>query len=132
MSLETGEMQGIGTILLVDDEPMVREVAEAMLIHGGYDVIAAESGAAAVEQFGLQGSMVDCVLLDLAMPGMDGLETFRALRELDGSVRVLLTSGYSEQEALTRFGDETLAGFIQKPYHASTLLDAVRRIMKAR
>ncbi len=132
MSLETGEMQGIGTVLLVDDEPMVREVAEAMLIHGGYDVITAEGGAEAVEQFREHGSMVDCVLLDLAMPGMDGLETFRALRELDGNVRVLLTSGYSEQEALTRFGYETLAGFIQKPYHASTLLDAVRRILKVR
>ncbi len=132
MSLETGEMQGIGTVLLVDDEPMVREVAEAMLTHGGYDVIAAGSGEEAIEQFTEHGPMVDCVLLDLAMPGMDGQQTFSALRELDGEVRVLLTSGYSEQEALTRFGVQKLTGFIQKPYHAATLLEAVKRILKAK
>ena len=130
LSLETGEFQGVGTILLVDDEPMVREVAEAMLIHGGYDVIAAETGRRAVELFAERGDDIDCVLLDLAMPDMDGLETFRALRAEREDVRVLLSSGYSEQDALTRFGGKKLAGFLQKPYHASTLLDAVQQILR--
>ena len=132
LSLETGEFMGVGTILLVDDEPMVREVAEAMLIHGGYDVIPAESGQQAVDLFAERGDDIDCVLLDLAMPDMDGLETFRALRSVRDDVRVLLSSGYSEQDALTRFGGEKLAGFLQKPYHASTLLDAVQQILRKR
>ncbi len=132
LSMETDELQGVGTVLLVDDEPMVRQVAEAMLRHGGYDVIAADGGQPAVELFLDRGDEVDCVLLDLAMPGMDGLETFDALRALRADVRVLLSSGYSEQDAVTRFGEHRLAGFLQKPYHAATLLEAVGRILRKR
>jgi FixJ family two-component response regulator len=66
------------------------------------------------------------VLLDLTMPHMDGQETFRELRAIDPNVRVLLSSGYGEQELERRFAGQTLAGFIQKPYELQSLGDALR------
>ena len=65
------------------------------------------------------------MLLDLSMPQMDGQETFRELRRLREDVRVVLTSGYNEQDAVNRFAGKGLAGFIQKPYRAAELLAAI-------
>ena len=67
------------------------------------------------------------MLLDLSMPGLSGEETFEALRAIDPSVRVLLSSGYSEAEATRRFVGRGLAGFLQKPYRPGALVEAVRR-----
>ncbi len=120
------------TVMVVDDEAIVRDVAAAMLRYGGHHVIEAADGAAAVKMFEAHAQDVDCVLLDLAMPGMDGLETFRALRAIDPQVRVLLTSGYSAREALNRFSGAPLAGFLQKPYHAKDLLERVEQVADGR
>ena len=114
------------TVLLVDDEPTVRTVGAAMLAHAGYDVLVAEDGHVALEIFGRRPQAIDCVLLDLSMPTMDGQETFRELRRVDPQVRVVLTSGYNEQEAVERFAGKGLAGFIQKPYRSADLLAVIR------
>jgi signal transduction histidine kinase/CheY-like chemotaxis protein len=117
------------TILLVDDEPTVRVVGSAMLRHGGYDVITARDGRAALEAFATRTDEIDCVLLDLSMPQLDGQETFRELRRIRPDVRVVLTSGYNEQDAVNRFAGKGLAGFIQKPYRASELLAAIAQAL---
>jgi CheY-like chemotaxis protein len=117
------------TVFIVDDDETVRVVASAMLAHGGYQAISAADGSAAVELYAQRGDEVDLVLLDLSMPLMDGQECFERLRELDPQVRVVLSSGYNEQDAINRFTGDGLAGFIQKPYRAKGLLAAVGKAL---
>ena len=119
-----------GTILLVDDEETVRSVGAAMLRRSGYTVLTAEDGRAAVALFAERSDEIDVVVLDLAMPHMDGQETFRELRRLRADVRVLLSSGYNEQDAINRFAGKKLAGFIQKPYSSAAILEAVRSVLE--
>ena len=114
------------TILVVDDEEMVRAVVTEMLQKCGYRVLTASDGRTAVSLYEEKHSEIDLVLLDLAMPLMDGRETHRALREFDPDVRVLLCSGYSEQDAEPRSPDEVSTAFVQKPYSISVLMEAVR------
>ena len=118
-----------GTILLVDDEETIRLVGEAMLRRGGFDVITAPDGRSALDVFTERAADIDCVLLDLAMPNMDGEETYRELRRVAPGVKVLLSSGYNEQDAINRFSGKNLAGFIQKPYRSADLLEAVRKVL---
>jgi PAS domain S-box-containing protein len=129
---ETVEIEwvGSGLVLLVDDEESVRAVGASMLQHAGFDVITAGDGEEAVELFRRRRDDVDCVLLDLAMPGLDGVETFRELRRFRADVQVVLTSGYSEQEAVNRFSGKKLAGFVQKPFRLAELMDTLKQAME--
>jgi len=114
------------TVLVVDDEQIVRRSAKAMLERNGYSVVLAENGKEAVELFQVLADKIDIVLLDMTMPVMGGEETFRHLKTLRPDVRVLLSSGYNEVEAVRRFAGKGLVGFIQKPYSALTLVNKVR------
>jgi len=105
-----------GTVLVVDDEEVVREVARQMLEHLGFSVLVAADGAAALEVFRGRREAIRLVLLDMTMPRMDGEQTFRELRRLAPDVRVILASGYNEQDATSSFVGMGLAGFIQKPF----------------
>ncbi len=120
---------GSGTILVVDDEETVRSVARLVLERQGFAVVEAVDGVEAVELFRKQGSQIRLVVLDMTMPKMSGEEAFRALRSLDPDVRILLSSGYNEQEAVNHFADRGLSGFIQKPYTSSELTDRVFQIL---
>ena len=126
------EHVGAGTILLVDDEAPVRRVTGRLLRNRGFNVITAADGQEAVEAFRAHLDEIDCVLLDLSMPRMGGQETYRALRKTSGDVRVVLSSGYGEDDALRRFDSEGLAGFIQKPYTAEALLTMLRQVLAKR
>ncbi len=106
--------RGKGTILLVDDEEPVRNVSGKMLERSGFAVLRAGDGLEAIELFRAHGAEVACVLLDLAMPRMDGEETFKELRRIQPDVRVVLASGYSDQEISQRFLNAGLAGFDRK------------------
>jgi PAS domain S-box-containing protein len=119
-----------GTILVVDDDETVRRVARAVLEREGYIVLLARDGSEAVELFGREATRVRLVLLDLTMPGMDGKETFQALRALRPDVPVLLSSGYEEHETTSRFAGAGLAGFVHKPYSRDRLLRAVAQAMR--
>ena len=121
-----------GTILLVDDEETVREVASAMLEHLGCRVITAEDGARALELFAQHAPEISCVLLDLSMPHMDGRETYTRLRALQPDLRVVLSSGFNEQHAVRRFAHTGLAGFVQKPYQVATLAAAIESALAPR
>jgi len=110
------EWRGSGTVLVVDDEPAVRLVATRILSHAGFQVVTAGDGVEGVEQFRAHQGEIVAVLLDMTMPRMGGAETFRALREIAPSVKVILTSGHDEQQMIGRFTGQGLAGFIQKPY----------------
>ena len=113
--------RGRGTILLADDEKSVFDVGKKMLNKMGFSVLTATDGREAVEVFRKHADQIDCVLLDLTMPHMDGEQAFRELRRIRPDVKVILSSGYNEQDATQHFGAKGLAGFIQKPYVMATL-----------
>jgi len=119
----------LATVLLVDDEEVVRDMVGEVLEHEGMSVLRAEDGAKGVALFREQRDRIDLVLLDLSMPGMSGEETFRRLREIDPAVRVILSSGYDRDEAKGRFGASGLAAFIQKPYRPEQLVAEIGRCL---
>jgi DNA-binding NtrC family response regulator len=83
-----------------------------------------------VDLFRRLGDRVDVVLLDMTMPVLDGEATLRELKSIRPEVRVILSSGYNEAEAVRRFSGTGLAGFIQKPYTSSRLADIIRRTLE--
>jgi PAS domain S-box-containing protein len=120
------DLRATGTVLVIDDEEMVRRVAKSMLESYGYNVLVAGDGKSAVELFKEVGHQISVVVLDLTMPSMSGEETFRQLRTIRSNVPVILSSGYNEVEAVKRFTGQSLTGFIHKPYTATQLAQKVR------
>jgi two-component system cell cycle sensor histidine kinase/response regulator CckA len=120
---------GEGIILLVDDEEVVRRIGRRMLERVGFTVLTAMDGRDAVAQFERDRDRIRLVVLDLTMPQLDGEACFRALRQLKPDVKVLLTSGFNEQEAINAFAGKGLAGFVQKPFTSEELLAKVRSIL---
>jgi len=84
-----------------------------------------------VELFGRHRDRVRLVVLDMTMPHIDGEACFRELRRSDPNVKVIMTSGYNEQDVINRFVGKGLAGFVQKPYNASDLLTKVEEVLSA-
>ena len=117
------------TVLLVDDEPMIRNLGRALLQHYGYRALLAEDGHQAVEFFARERGNIDLVLLDLTMPGWTGQETLRRLQEIDASVPVLISSGVSSV-TITPEERERVAGFVRKPYRAQELATALRAALE--
>jgi signal transduction histidine kinase/CheY-like chemotaxis protein len=111
-----------GTVLVIDDEDVVRKVAASTLKAHGYRVESAESAEAGIRIFSGKSQQIRIVLLDVTMPGVDGGETFRRLKNLDSDVKVVLSSGFSEAEVSARFDMKGVAGFLQKPYTSAELL----------
>jgi len=122
---------GGDTILLVDDEDGVRTVGRQSLERAGYTVLTADDGRRAIELYRMHANDIQLVVLDLVMPEMDGVETFGELRRIRKDAAVLLSSGYTELEAMERFKDAGLRGFLQKPYTASGLRAAVTAALTA-
>ncbi|MGE5189370.1 MAG: PAS domain S-box protein [Gemmatimonadota bacterium] len=120
---------GSETILFVDDEESLRLLAVETLGRLGYSVTTARNGVEAIEIFSDSGNRIDLVILDMIMPGMGGEETFRRLRKLAPSARVLVSSGYAVEGKPGNLLAEGAAGFLQKPYRLATLATAVRRAL---
>lgn len=119
-----------GTVLVVDDEECIRSVASMMLEHAGYTTLQACDGVEAVDMLHRHADAIDCVLLDITMPRMDGEQAFYEMRRIKPQVRVVLSSGYCEQTAALHFGGKGLAGFVQKPYTPESLLDTVGGVVQ--
>ena len=118
-------------VLVVDDEPMIVNVVQQIFNTLGWDVLTASNGAEAVAKYDAHDEHIDLVLLDMTMPVMGGAEAFRELRRIDPGVRVLLTSGYNEQDTTSRFAGKGLAGFLQKPYRASAVVEKLKQLFPA-
>jgi CheY-like chemotaxis protein len=118
---------GTGTVLVVDDEPMVLAFVEVGLKRLGYHVLTAVDGRQACEVYSSHLREIDIVLLDLVMPGITGLETCRRLREINPNVKVILSSGYSSGEVLREARQAGALGFIGKPYSLEELSGALHR-----
>jgi CheY-like chemotaxis protein len=123
------ELRGSGSVLVVDDEEVVRSVARSTLEHYGYDVIEAENGREGVQIFQRHADEISVVLLDMMMPVMGGEEALAAIRAVRPGVAVIGSSGYSESVAQERFGGKGLASFLQKPYSARILAERVKQVL---
>jgi PAS domain S-box-containing protein len=121
--------QGSGLILVIDDEDVVRTVARQVLEQAGFSVLTAADGREGVECYTKNQGEICLVLLDVTMPGMNGEESLRMLRDIRADIPVLLSSGFDEQEITGRFGGLGPGGFIQKPYRPEELVAAVRAVM---
>ncbi|MBU4606648.1 MAG: response regulator, partial [Proteobacteria bacterium] len=128
-SPEEGHLAQTIHVLLVDDDEMVRGVTRLSLEKMGCRVLTAKDGVDGLNLFRQHLEKVDMVLLDMTMPRMSGEETFHQMRRLKPSVKVLLTSGYNEQESTNRFTGKGLAGFIQKPFTPSELRRKLQTIL---
>jgi len=126
------ELKGSGTILVVDDEPMVLTLARTVLERFGYNVLAATRGEEALNILRRAPEDISAVILDITMPGMDGEEAFRGLKSIRSDVPVILSSGHSESDAMGRFSGEGLAGYLQKPYTAAQLAGKLRSALPAK
>jgi two-component system cell cycle sensor histidine kinase/response regulator CckA len=117
-----------GSVLVIDDERGVREMASEVLRAHGFTVAAFPNGRAGVEHYQGHWHEIDLVLLDLAMPEMDGAETFGWLRRINPFARVLITSGYSSDGDADTLLGRGAVGFLQKPFDRTVL---VQRISQA-
>jgi CheY-like chemotaxis protein len=117
------------TILVVDDEPIVRQIVKVALERAGYSVILAASGEAAIEQLRESPDSIGGVLLDWKMPSMDGAATLERLRELRRDLKVIVSSGFARTEAEDRFREAGINGYLQKPYRVSELTNTVQKAL---
>jgi CheY-like chemotaxis protein len=110
------------TILFVDDDPSVSEVGKLLLSQLGYSVLCAVSGHQALEIYRKKKDIIDLVLLDMVMPGLSGGETFKELMLLNEKVRVIISSGFFNQdETIQKILDSGGLGFIPKPWDVTKL-----------
>ena len=116
-------------ILVIDDEEAIRQVAADILGSYGYRVSLAADGAEGVALFRKNRKRTHMVLLDMVMPRQGGRETFLQLQEIDPQVRVLFSTGYSQNEKVNEIMSLGVRGFIQKPYQVRDLLAKVREVL---
>ena len=117
------------TALVVDDEETVRDAIEDILRLSAFSVLTAVNGLEGVEQFVAHVSEIDLVILDIKMPGMDGMEVLKTIREMAPDVRVIITSGYSEEEKMARFLADDRIYYLAKPFDIDGLMVAVNAIL---
>jgi DNA-binding NtrC family response regulator len=118
-----------GMALVVDDEKAVRDVGIALVTSLGFTPIGAADGEEALRLFAEHGEELAFVLLDMTMPRMDGIMALREMKRLRPEARVILCSGYGEQDAAQRSAIEGAAGFIQKPYGLEQLKTTILEVL---
>jgi len=119
------------SVLLVDDAEAVRSVTRMLLEEAGFAVLTANSGHEALEAFREHQRQLDVVLLDVSMPYLGGEALVRELRRLRADVRIVLCSGWREQEIARRFAGTGFAAFIQKPICPAALIAKLREVIDA-
>jgi CheY-like chemotaxis protein len=125
-------MPPVRTILVVDNEEIVRDVARAILRSRGYDVLLAESGDAAIALIRENADEICLILLDAGLTGWSARNAAAALLAINPHLAVVVSSGSLPEEALQHFDPYRVSGFVQKPYTASRLSDAVSLALQTR
>ncbi|HEY9162381.1 MAG TPA: PAS domain S-box protein [Desulfomonilia bacterium] len=120
---------GSGVVLIADDEEYVCNICKQLLENWGFEVLIASDGKEALNVFRENSDIISLVLLDVTMPEMNGDEVFREIRLINPEMPVIMSSGYGEQEVVSRFEENNLSGFVQKPYHSDTLKSVIRKAL---
>lgn len=120
-----------GTVLVVEDDPSVREVVQIMLQRGGHRTIEAADGHEAVETVGQRREEIDVILLDVMMPRMTGHEAFPAIRAIAPDMPVVFFSGYDREEVAAHLGGTAHTAFLPKPFDKEGLLGAIEAALAA-
>jgi PAS domain S-box-containing protein len=116
-----------GTVLVVEDEEVLRRAVSKMLRKERFSVLEAGDGTAGADLFRAHESGIDAVLLDLTLPGMSGREVLSELRRIRPDVKVILTTAYSQENALSAIGEQRPWSYVRKPYQFSDLLNLLRK-----
>ncbi|NIS37710.1 response regulator [Candidatus Saccharibacteria bacterium] len=124
-------IEGEGTILIIDDEKYLREVFKSMIKLMGYNFIEAANGKEAVEVYKANKDRVDLVILDYAMPGLNGKQTYYLLKKLNPNIRVILCTGYSEQKKIWELTRHENVEFLPKPFTIETLSKRIHSLLDA-
>ena len=122
---------GSGLVLMVDDDPRVRGVTQLLLRDLGFDVLPAASGREAIREFERHADEIRFVLLDVTMPDLSGDQVLEELRRRRADLKVLLCSGYAEEEMQERFSSQDMASFLQKPYTRKALATRLEQLLGA-
>jgi PAS domain S-box-containing protein len=119
-------------ILVVDDEPLVRDLSKTVLERTGFQVLSAEDGEQALEIYRREGHTIDLVLLDYVMPRLNGAQVLKKLQEIDPEVCVLFSSGYHTDHEIHQLLAAGARGFVAKPYRPKELVQSIRRVLGQR
>lgn len=126
-----GLSRGKETLLLVDDEEVNLELMREILELLGYKILLAGNGQEALQIYRTQGGTIDLVILDMIMPDLNGGEVFCLLQEMNPSVRVILSTGYSLKGQVEDMMNRGCRALIQKPFHLDELSQTVRQVLDA-
>lgn len=126
---ENVDLGGNETVLIVDDENIVREIGAEILSSHGYATLLAESGEEAVQIYAANTNKIDIVIMDLNMPGMGGFNSIRKLKALDPNVCILVASGYIPTESVKQATELGADGFISKPFQVMSLLNKIQKTL---
>jgi len=128
--MEDGRSRMEGSVILVvDDEQAVLSIAGRMLQRIGYRAITASDGQAGIARFREHADQIVCVFLDMTMPQMTGEAVCRAILAIDPAARIVMMSGYAEDDTIRRMSDLKLAGFLPKPFNLEMMRAALARMM---
>ena len=125
----TNNIEQHGTVLLVDDQDLVRKMIGAILKRLGFSVLEAADGIEGLELFAQHREEIRCVITDLTMPGMNGWEIFTALKKIQPNLPVILVSGYDEAQAMEWFDSEKPQAFLRKPFSKAELEKALNKFL---
>ncbi len=120
------------SILIVEDDPGVTGFLEEMLQAAGFRVLVAPDGESAVETLKAEGSSVACIILDYETPGMHAIRALTCFRQINPDVKIILSSGYSEEDISPNVTASKIDGFIAKPYDLRAFLSQMAEILSAK
>ena len=123
-------LSGEGTILLIEDEELIRETGRALMESLGYRVLVAENGLEGFNLFIENQEIIDIIILDMIMPVMNGKETFLKIREMNATVPIIISSGFTKDKDFDVFSDYEVSGFLQKPFSRVELSEIIWKNMR--
>jgi PAS domain S-box-containing protein len=121
---------GNKSILIIDDEPMVREMSRDMLNTIGYTVFVSDNGADGLKIFEDNSETIDLILLDLLMPEMNGITCFKKLKEIKNDVKVIISSGVADLNKRKELQEIGVAGYLEKPYSLKTIAESLKDLLE--
>ena len=121
-----------GTVLVVDDEQTLLELATDLLTSFGYDIITARNGEQALDIYGSRHETIDVILMDMCMPGIDGAECLDRILQMDPGAKVIMSTGYSSDGWGRKMVERGAAGFLDKPFHIADVIRKIEELLQTR